>query len=122
MTMYVYANKHASLASRHLLLLRLTPAAWQGGGGGGGGGGGVASRQQVGKLRVLLFHLLQILRNALNLNAKASRHACAGIHDGGRYIESSAAGCSGFDLRLQLPQSVLHLQQHQLLFSHSCGC
>ena len=27
--MYVYAKKHASLASRHLLLLRLTPAAWQ---------------------------------------------------------------------------------------------
>ena len=82
----------------------------------------LTSRKQLGKLRVLLFHLLQILRNALNLNAKASRHACAGIHDGGRYIESSAAGCSGFDLRLQLPQSVLHLQQHQLLFSHSCGC
>ena len=82
----------------------------------------LTSRKQLGKLRVLLFHLLQILRNALNLNAKASRHACAGIHDGGRYIESSAAGCSGFDLRLQLPQSVLHLEDDQLLLTGSCGC
>jgi hypothetical protein len=38
------------------------------------------------------------------------------------YIEGRAAGCSGFDLRLQLPQSVLHLEDDQLLFTGSCGC
>ena len=37
------------------------------------------------------------------------------------YIEGRAAGCSGFDLRLQLAQSVLHLEDDQLLFSGSCG-
>jgi hypothetical protein len=38
------------------------------------------------------------------------------------YIEGRAAGCSGFDLRLQLPQSVLHLEDDQLLLTGSCGC
>jgi hypothetical protein len=33
----------------------------------------LTSRKQLGKLRVLLFHLLQILRDALNLNDRTSR-------------------------------------------------